>query len=120
MNSAMEYLHQLGDVSATATKCRKYFDSLRTWSENKRSPLDVAILRNLQIPASLQTRPEPQLSADNIGQTQTQNGIQQWDNSMDSHFGDLDYGFGSLDGASHLFFSQPLLPDLDFDFLDAV
>lgn len=116
IDTALEYLHLIGDVSPIATRCRRYFESMRTWAEDKRSPLDKAILHNMQIPAAARTAPTTHLSAmdtskfaDELGrEAALEEPSSFMANSLDEML---------LDASSDLFF-EPLLPNLNVDFFD--
>lgn len=109
VDTALDYLNKLGDVSPAVARCRKYFHSLRAWSDKRRSPLNTAILRDMQVPVSIRAAASTRESGRGVDSD-----IHLDPMSISSHDFGENAGEFLCDPTSGLFL-EPLLPDLFFD-----
>ena len=96
INTALDYLDQLGDVSPPVARCRRYFKSLRALWEKRRSPLNNGVLHDMQ-------------GQGNTEETSENTGLSPIGEDLGQVFGDFLY-----DSSQNLFL-EPLLPDFLLD-----
>lgn len=53
VDAGLGYLDRLGDVSPAVARCRKYFQSLKAWSEKRQTPTNAATLGDMEIPVAM-------------------------------------------------------------------